>query len=60
MRKFGSTMLILGVGSFILPMIGLQFKILNLFGDKVPFISIGLIIFGLILILIGKDEETQY
>lgn len=50
MRGWGIWMVILGIGSFILPMMGLQFKLLALFGEYTPVAGIGLAVVGGILV----------
>ncbi len=39
MRQWGTYLLIFGVGAFVLPMFGLQFKILSVFGDSLPLVA---------------------
>ena len=41
MRSAGIWMLVLGVGAFVLPYFGLQFKILSIFGDALPMVAGG-------------------
>lgn len=50
MRGWGVTMLVLGIGSFILPMMGYQFVLMDLFGDYTPIAGIGLAVVGGILV----------
>jgi membrane protein implicated in regulation of membrane protease activity len=57
MRRLGTTLLILGIGSFILPAIGIQFKIMYIFGDATPIVAIGFAIVGLVLIIVGKSDD---
>ena len=49
-RGWGITLLILGIGSFILPLLGLQFRLLNLFGDATPVLGAGLAVLGAVLV----------
>ena len=56
MKRFGFLLLILGLGSFVLPFFGLQFKILSLFGDNQPMVAIGAIVVGVLLLLIGGGK----
>ena len=42
MRNTGIFLVILGVGAFVLPMFGLQFKILSLFGEATPMVAGGM------------------
>jgi hypothetical protein len=39
MRQWGIYLLIFGIGAFILPMVGLQFTILSVFGDSLPLVA---------------------
>jgi hypothetical protein len=39
MRQWGTWLVILGVGSFILPMVGMQFTILTVFGESLPLVA---------------------
>lgn len=57
MKKFGATLVLLGIGSFILPVFGLQFKILNLFGSMQWLISIAAIVVGILMLFLGKRGE---
>jgi len=52
MKRWGIYLVILGIGSFLLPMLGLQFKILMIFGEAAPAIG-GLLIFAGIAMIIG-------
>jgi hypothetical protein len=45
----------LGAGSFLLPLIGLQFRIMNLFGDATPIIAIALVIGGIFMVIKGEN-----
>jgi hypothetical protein len=55
LRSLGIYMLIFGVGSFILPLLGLQFRLLQLIPrNTLPICSVGLIIGGLALILFSQ------
>lgn len=63
MRQLAVWLLILGVGSFILPMMGLQFKLLSLFGEATPFVGGGMAVLGGILLGVSfvteKNENNQ-
>lgn len=50
MRKTGIYMLIFGVGSFLLPLFGLQFRVLSLFGDSLPYVGAALTVLGGLLV----------
>jgi hypothetical protein len=46
MTRIAVLLLVLGIGSFILPLFGLQFRLLNLFGDAQPIASIVMALVG--------------
>ncbi|MBC7796881.1 MAG: hypothetical protein H7Z37_08415 [Pyrinomonadaceae bacterium] len=53
MRGWGITFLILGIGSFILPLMGMQFSLLSLFGQYVSVVAGILIVLGLVMVVFG-------
>jgi hypothetical protein len=59
---WGVIFLIFGVGSFILPLMGVQFKLLALFGEATPYIGGGLAVIGAVLVVLsfvtGGARET--
>jgi hypothetical protein len=60
MRSAGIWMIILGVGSFILPMIGRQFILLSWLGGATPYVGGGLAVVGLILLVLSfRQGESQ-
>jgi len=62
MGRLGFWLIILGVGAFILPRIGLQFKLVSLFGQYQVYAAIAFAVIGVILVLIGnaaKKKNTQ-
>ncbi len=60
MRSTGALLLVLGVGSFVLPMFGLQFKLLQALGDTTPYVGSGLAVVGAILLLVSlRSSGTQ-
>ena len=58
MKRLGWFLVILGVGSFILPLFGLQFKLMMLFGDS-PIVAIVMAIVGAIILVATGDDGTQ-
>ena len=50
MRQWGTYMMTLGIGAFILPMIGLQFKVMNAFGESLPLVAAGTAVAGVALL----------
>jgi hypothetical protein len=57
MIRWGVILLFLGIGSFILPLIGMQFRLINIFGDDPATSAIVFIIAGAVLVAIGKARE---
>lgn len=58
MTRLGVTLLIFGLGAFLLPMFGMQFRLLQLFGEgNTPFIGGGLIAVGLLIAVVGFSTE---
>ena len=53
MRSWGIWMLVLGIGSFVLPYMGLQFKILSLFGESLPIVAGGMAVVGAVLLALS-------
>jgi hypothetical protein len=52
-------MLVLGIGAFVLPYVGLQFKILAVFGDSLPYVAGGLAVLGAIVLAISLRSAPQ-
>ena len=63
MLSAGIWMLVLGIGAFVLPLMGLQFKILAVFGDSLPYVAGGLTAVGAVLLAMsfrgGPQPQTQ-
>jgi hypothetical protein len=59
MRNWGIWMLVLGVGAFILPYFGLQFKILSVFGEALPLVSGCIAIVGAVLLALSFRARSQ-
>jgi hypothetical protein len=49
-------MMILGLGGFLLPLMGLQFKLLLLLGDSTPYVAAGLAVLGGILLGVSHRQ----
>jgi len=59
MKQWGVTLIFIGLGSFVLPMIGLQFRLLNLFGGS-PAAGMFVAAVGGVLLAVGfMKERTQ-
>jgi hypothetical protein len=59
MRSTGIWLLVLGVGAFILPYFGLQFKILSVFGDSLPMAAGGVAVVGAVLLALSFRAAPQ-
>ena len=59
MRQAGVYCLIFGVGSFVLPMLGLQFKLLSLFGSATPLVGLGLVVLGGVMFVAGQKQTAS-
>jgi hypothetical protein len=59
MRRFGLFLLLMGVGSFVLPLFGMQFVLLDFAGEEaIPFIGAGLAIAGGIMVLVSLRTKA--
>lgn len=59
MRTWGIWLLVLGVGAFILPYFGLQFKILNVFGEAQPMVAGGIAVVGAVMFGLSFRAGSQ-
>ena len=60
MKGWGITFLLLGIGSFVLPMMNLQFSLISIFGEGNEAITGGVFIaIGIILFLVGARRPAQ-
>jgi hypothetical protein len=59
MRSAGIWMLVLGVGAFVLPYFGLQFRILSVFGEALPMVAGGLALLGAVLLGLSFRAAPQ-
>lgn len=57
MKSLGGTLLILGIGSFILPLMGFQFRLISIFGNNQTIAAIIMVIVGIILLLVGGNKS---
>ena len=53
MRSWGIWMMVLGIGAFVLPYVGLQFKILSIFGESLPIVAGGMAVVGAVLLALS-------
>jgi hypothetical protein len=54
MAGWGVTLLVLGLGSFILPQVGMQFRLLALFGPAQNVVALGMAAVGVILLILSR------
>jgi uncharacterized membrane protein YgdD (TMEM256/DUF423 family) len=54
MRSWGIYLLIFGIGSFLLPLMGLQFKLLSLLGNSTPIVGGVLTVAGIVLLVLSS------
>ncbi|MBI5685814.1 MAG: hypothetical protein HZC54_12130 [Verrucomicrobia bacterium] len=63
LMQWGAAMVVLGVGSFLLPMLGIQFRIFNLFGAHQTEAAIGSIVIGAVLFIVcairGRSDSAS-
>lgn len=59
MRNGGIWLVVLGVGAFVLPYFGLQFKVLNVFGDALPIVAGGIAVVGAVLLALSFRTGSQ-
>jgi len=53
MTRAGTFLLIAGLASFVLPLVGLQLKIFNVFGEGQTMAGIGAVVLGAVLLVAG-------
>lgn len=56
-RKIGVSLMILGVGSLLLPIMGLQFRLLVLLGDSAPLVGTGLAYLGAAMYIVAMRSQ---
>ena len=59
MTGIGILLLVLGIGSFILPMIGFQFRLMDLVEDYQPFAGIIVAVIGAVLLYLGYMQRAK-
>jgi hypothetical protein len=52
-------LVVLGVGAFILPYFGLQFRILSIFGEALPLVAGGIAVVGAVLLGFSMRTAPQ-
>ena len=59
MKKLGTYLLIFGLGSFVLPMVGLQFKIFNAMGESQGMVGAAAVVLGGLLLVMGGHSQAE-
>ena len=64
MGKLGGFLIVIGAGSYILPMMGRQFILMSVFPENIrPYAGAGVIAVGIVLLVLGlkgkKKEEKK-
>ncbi|KKG16996.1 hypothetical protein EO98_18840 [Methanosarcina sp. 2.H.T.1A.6] len=59
MGSTGKTLVVIGIFSFILPLFGYQFIIVDIFGDSWPLASLGLILLGGFMITRSSSRKKK-
>lgn len=54
-KGIGAMLVFLGIGAFVLPLFGFQFRIIAIFGDYSWLVSLVAVVIGVLLIAKGKD-----
>lgn len=58
MQGWGVWLILLGVGSFILPMFGRQFILISIFGPAAPVVSVLFIVGGIVMLVVGRSRNS--
>ena len=59
MVGFGALLIILGVGSLLLPMFDIQFQIMSLLDDYQPIAGIAIAAVGVLLVVLGLQRSRN-
>ncbi len=59
MRGWGVTLLLIGLGSFVLPMMGMQFKLVSIFGEYEMIAGIAMAVIGGLMVAFGGTSEKE-
>lgn len=62
MARLAAFFIVLGIGSFILPLVGYQFRLISLFGDNQQLIGVVFILVGLALLgvrIVSKVRQSS-
>jgi hypothetical protein len=59
MKRIGTFLFIAGLASFVLPLVGLQLKIFNAFGENQTMAGLGAIVLGVVLLVAGNKSAAE-
>jgi hypothetical protein len=59
MRGLGVMLLVIGAGSFVLPMMGRQFILVSVFGEYEKAAAIGMIVLGAVLTVLSLRGQKE-
>jgi putative Mn2+ efflux pump MntP len=59
MVRLGGVLFVVGLGSFVLPLIGYQFTLISLFDDYQPWVGIIVAVLGIALVLLGMRRQQE-
>jgi len=57
MRGFGILLLVLGLGSFVLPVMNLQFRIMSVFGKPASTVAMVMAVVGAVLLFLSFRKQ---
>jgi hypothetical protein len=58
MTRIGTFLLIAGLASFVLPLVGLQLRIFSAFGESQTMAGLGAIVLGVVLLVAGNKSAS--
>jgi hypothetical protein len=58
MGRIGWLLTIFGVGTFVLPFLGLEFKVMRLFGDAAPIAAAIMAVVGIVLLVMARRNKA--
>ena len=59
MERVGWLLVIFGVGSFVLPWVGLEFRLMRIFGDYTLIAAVGMAVVGAVLVVMARRNNTS-
>lgn len=58
MERAGWLLTIFGVGTFVLPFVGLEFRVMRIFGDATPIAAAIMAVVGIVLLVMARRNKT--